>query len=190
MKQAEKPTAAEVIETEDYKKTFDNNRRAFRKAWEGYSEPVLRRNQSELNQIKSRMEAHMLKVFGGEYTIAFFLEQDISDRQARGFIPLTIGKFFNDERGKPTWSDSIAMGMKLTNAADGTIRWGSRGELLVCVIPTHIRAKNQQQDKENAAVLMNRHLGKGKQVKRKDDGSEIESQEVRYSKETGGSVKR
>ena len=157
---------------------------AFNAEWDGYREPVLHHNGSELKQIQTMMEAYMKSTFGVDYRIGFYSERDISDRKSKGYVPLSVGKF---PKGK--WNSGIAMGMKLNNDVDGNIRWGSRGELIVCVIPAHILAKNQKQDRTNAKAAHSRHLGKGKEVKRNKDGDEIESTEVVIGKEKNHPVR-
>jgi len=152
--------------------------KAFNRTWDGYAEPVLNRYGSELKQIQEMLEAYLKKIFGVNYCIGFFSERDISSKQGMGYIPLTIGKF-----PKKTWSDGIAMSMKLNNEADGTIRWGSRGELMACVIPEHIRAKNQQQERISADAVMNRHLKKGKRSKKNNDGAESSFDDVVITQE-------
>jgi len=182
-RQAAQPTKADTLNSEDYQRAFSKERARINARWEGANEPVIKGSQMEWKQIKTLLEAHMLKVLGKEYTVGRFTEKDIGSREALGYAVLTMAFFPRDGENKETWTDSIARSMKLQNHVDGTIRWGSRNELLVCIIPTNFREFIKKQDKDNAEVLMNRHLGKGKKVSTDSSGREVEMEEVELSKE-------
>ena len=162
-------TPAETRATEDFSKAFHGQ-------WDGWKDPVIKVETSEMPQIRRLLRAYIAKIFGGDeelYEIGFFTDQDMGTREATGYRPLTVGMFPRDEHNKPTWSDGIAARMRLTNHADGTIRWGSRSELYVCVIRHDIRESYRQKEKEAQARLMNRHLQQGKASADEDaDGME------------------
>lgn len=177
------PTKADTLNSEDYQKAFSKERAKINARWDGSNENILKTNMQEWKQIKTLLEAHMLKVLGREYVAGRFTEADVGSREAMGYAVLSKAFFPRDGENRETWTDSIARSMKLQNHADGTIRWGSRNELMICIIPSNYRASIQKQERENAEVLMNRHLGKGKRVVRDKDGHEIEREDVEISKE-------
>ena len=177
------PTKADTLNSEDYQKAFSKERAKINARWDGSNESILKTNMQEWMQIKKLLEAHMLKVLGREYVAGRFTEADVGSREAMGYAVLSKAFFPRDGENRETWTDSIARSMKLQNHADGTIRWGSRNELMICIIPSNYRASIQKQERENAEVLMNRHLGKGKRVVRDKDGHEIEREDVEISKE-------
>ena len=177
------PTKADTLNSEDYQKAFSKERAKINARWDGSNENILKTNMQEWKQIKTLLEAHMLKVLGREYIAGRFTEADVGSREAMGYAVLSKAFFPRDGENRETWTDSIARSMKLQNHADGTIRWGSRNELMICIIPSNYRASIQKQERENAEVLMNRHLGKGKRVVRDKDGHEIEREDVEISKE-------
>jgi len=128
------------------KQESDEFVRIFNERWNDF-EPRTDFAMTEQPQIKALLEPYLSKVFGGnehQYTVGFFLERDIPGMQAIGYVPLTIGKFPRDTNNKPLWNDSIAARMRLYNHADGTVRWGSRGELIVCFVKREIRGKVAQ----------------------------------------------
>ena len=182
-RQAAQPTKADTLNSEDYQRAFSAERKKINARWDGSGESVLKGSQMEWKQIKILLEAHMLKVLGKEYTAGRFTEADIGSREALGYAVLSKAFFPKDGENKETWTDSIARSMKLQNHVDGTIRWGSRNELMICIIPNTFREFIKKQDKDNAAVLMNRHLGKGKKVSTDKGGREIEMEDVELKKE-------
>ena len=181
--QSAQPTKADTINSEDYQKAFSKERAKINARWEGSNESILKTNMQEWMQIKKLLEAHMLKVLGREYVAGRFTEADVGSREAMGYAVLTKAFFPRDGENKETWSDSIARSMKLQNHVDGTIRWGSRNELMVCIIPRNYRVSIQKQERDNAEALMNRHLGKGKRVFNDKHGQEVEMEDVEISKE-------
>ena len=171
MARSDKETEADVLNNEQYKKIFSARRKEINGIWDGYTERVIDESQSQIGQIARNMEAHMLHVLGRKYTIGWFLETDIGSREIIGYIPLGIGFFPNDERNKPTWTDNIARSLNVHNHADGTIRWGSRDELIACIIPTEIRQKYLHQKQQESERVMDRHVGEGVQTTTNEYGT-------------------
>jgi hypothetical protein len=185
VKQVSKPTHAEILDTDQYSKINEIAKiKEFTSQWDGYTDPILHTNKSELSQIAELLEAHMAKVFGVDFYVGFFTELDLSNRQSGGYVVLPVSKFPRGDDGKPTWSKAIALSMKLHNDTEGNIRWGNRGELIACVIPKHIRERNQKQVRKEADDVMTRHMGqRGKSEQKDADGHELTSHERTESRE-------
>lgn len=158
---AEKPTAGETRDLEDYQK-------AFHARWDDMdSDPILKPYKSELKQINHLLSSYLAEVFGGEFVVGWFTGRDIYARESDGYQVLTTGVF---PPGK--WSDTIAAKMKLKNAVDGTIRWGKRQNVMAAAIRTDRRAKLLKREAEAAEEMYRRHLPPGKTEH--PDGSDTE----------------
>ena len=185
----DKPTIADTLESVDYKKALADNRKKINAHWDGANESIIDSKRG-WKQIRPLLEAHMVKVLGKKFTIGRFKEEDIGSREALGYVVLTEGFFPRDGENKETWTPSIARSMSLQNHSDGTIRWGSRNELLICIIPSDLRESIQQQERDNPNSLMKRHLGKGERVTYDKHGREISMEDVEFKKERSLPLKR
>ena len=172
-------TSAEVAQTPEYNEV-ERQVEQFNKRWDGAGKSVIRRNRSEQNQIRELLEVYLKKIFGREYVIGFFLESDMGERLSQGYQALNVGDFPNSG-GKASWNDGIATSMKLINAEDGSIRWGSRRELRVCVIPKFLREREKQQLEKETSDQMSKHgikPGKGRDT---DDGTDYDVEVTKES---------
>jgi len=149
------PAKAKDSEIQDLEKY----RNALNARWDSVREQTINHNAPELKQTSRLLGAHLAKVLGGneyEYVVGAFTGRDLPGREQDGWVKLT----WPDLEKFGVWSDNAALSFGVQNSVDGLVRWGSRGELIVCYIRKDAWIRMQARRDEEANEMFRRALPK------------------------------
>jgi hypothetical protein len=179
------PAKATISEVQD----LEAFRRALNSRWDNVRDQLINRNAPEMKQVARLLGAHLAEALGGndyEYAVGAFTGRDLPGRQADGWVKLT----WPDLEKFGLWSDNTALSFGVQNAVDGLVRWGSRGELIVCYIRKDAWIRRQEQQERESEEMFSRALPKKAVSTESGEETTAEIAKEQVNTRSRGSVKK